>query len=153
MSDTAPRRAPPRSAKTAQPAPPCTMVIFGANGDLTKRLLMPALYNLSGSKLLDDKFASSASTGTPAAMRISRAGSKRRWRASRRTAGRVRREEPQRGVVGLAGARLHYMAGDFTQPETFKALADKLGDGNAIFYLAVADRFFGAIIDSCTRPS
>ena len=32
------------------------MVIFGANGDLTKRLLMPALYNLSGYKLLDDKF-------------------------------------------------------------------------------------------------
>ena len=28
-------------------APPCTMVIFGAAGDLTKRLLMPAIYNLS----------------------------------------------------------------------------------------------------------
>ena len=33
------------------------MVIFGANGDLTKRLLMPALYNLSRTKLLDDKFS------------------------------------------------------------------------------------------------
>ena len=32
-------------------------MIFGANGDLTKRLLMPALYNLSGAKLLDDKFS------------------------------------------------------------------------------------------------
>ena len=58
MSDTA--RAASNShalGKTADPAPPCTMVIFGANGDLTKRLLMPALYNLSGSKLLDDKFS------------------------------------------------------------------------------------------------
>ena len=27
-------------------APPCAMVIFGASGDLTRRLLMPALYNL-----------------------------------------------------------------------------------------------------------
>ncbi len=44
-------------AKTATPAPACTMVIFGANGDLTKRLLMPALYNLSGGKLLDDQFS------------------------------------------------------------------------------------------------
>ena len=43
--------------KTAKPAPPCTMVIFGANGDLTKRLLMPALYNLSGARLLDDGFS------------------------------------------------------------------------------------------------
>jgi len=38
------------------PAPPCTLVIFGAGGDLTKRLLMPALYNLSGSRLLPDAF-------------------------------------------------------------------------------------------------
>ena len=36
-------------------APPCTLVIFGAGGDLTKRLLMPALYNLSGSHLLDER--------------------------------------------------------------------------------------------------
>jgi glucose-6-phosphate 1-dehydrogenase len=28
-------------AKTAKPAPACTLVIFGAGGDLTKRLLMP----------------------------------------------------------------------------------------------------------------
>jgi glucose-6-phosphate 1-dehydrogenase len=31
---------------TAQPAQPCTMVIFGASGDLAKRKLIPALYNL-----------------------------------------------------------------------------------------------------------
>ncbi|HSZ22296.1 MAG TPA: hypothetical protein VK782_04110, partial [Candidatus Sulfotelmatobacter sp.] len=30
----------------AQPAPPCTVVIFGASGDLAKRKLIPALYNL-----------------------------------------------------------------------------------------------------------
>jgi glucose-6-phosphate 1-dehydrogenase len=35
-------------------APPCTLVIFGAGGDLTKRLLAPALYNLAGSGLLND---------------------------------------------------------------------------------------------------
>jgi glucose-6-phosphate 1-dehydrogenase len=29
-----------------QPAPPCTVVIFGASGDLAKRKLIPALYNL-----------------------------------------------------------------------------------------------------------
>ncbi len=36
------------------------MVIFGATGDLTKRLLIPALYNLAVAKLLPDDFACSA---------------------------------------------------------------------------------------------
>ena len=36
---------PPR--REAKPADPCALVIFGATGDLTKRLVVPALYNLS----------------------------------------------------------------------------------------------------------
>src|SRR5438067_10427341 len=39
------------------PGEPCLLVIFGASGDLTKRLLMPALYNLSCDGLLPDQFA------------------------------------------------------------------------------------------------
>jgi len=49
----------------AHQAPPCTLVIFGAGGDLTKRLLMPAIYNLSKAKLLSDKFAIIAVDRTP----------------------------------------------------------------------------------------
>jgi hypothetical protein len=33
-------------------AGPCVMVLFGASGDLTKRKLIPALYNLVKAKLL-----------------------------------------------------------------------------------------------------
>lgn len=40
-----------------QPAGPCIIVIFGAAGDLTKRLLLPALYNLTRSNLLPKEFA------------------------------------------------------------------------------------------------
>ncbi|HTV70223.1 MAG TPA: glucose-6-phosphate dehydrogenase, partial [Rhizobiaceae bacterium] len=40
-----------------KPAGPCTMVIYGAAGDLTKRLVVPALYNLAASKLLPNEFA------------------------------------------------------------------------------------------------
>ena len=43
-------------ADNAPQAPPCAMVIFGAAGDLTKRLVVPALYNLSRSKRLADGF-------------------------------------------------------------------------------------------------
>jgi glucose-6-phosphate 1-dehydrogenase len=39
------------------PGEPCVMVVFGAGGDLTKRKLVPALYNLSAGKLLPEKFA------------------------------------------------------------------------------------------------
>lgn len=41
----------------ARAAGPCSMVIFGAGGDLTKRLVVPALYNLACAKLLPDQFA------------------------------------------------------------------------------------------------
>jgi glucose-6-phosphate 1-dehydrogenase len=45
---------PPR--RQAKPADPCAMVIFGATGDLTKRLVVPALYNLLRTKVLPDQF-------------------------------------------------------------------------------------------------
>jgi hypothetical protein len=41
----------------AQPAPPCVLVIFGGTGDLTRRLLMPALRNLRRDGLLAENFA------------------------------------------------------------------------------------------------
>ena len=55
---------------------------------------------------------------------------------------------------GWLEERLHYMQGDFTKPRRSRRLSDKMGDGNAVFYLAVADRFFGGIIDhaACRRP-
>ena len=36
---------------------PCIMLVFGASGDLTKRLLVPALYNLECDGLLHENFA------------------------------------------------------------------------------------------------
>src|SRR3954447_1946255 len=40
-----------------EPSGPCLMVIFGAAGDLTKRKLIPALYNLAKAQLLPKEFA------------------------------------------------------------------------------------------------
>lgn len=39
------------------PGDPCVLVIFGASGDLTRRLLLPALYHLACDGLLSDRFA------------------------------------------------------------------------------------------------
>src|SRR5581483_6388138 len=43
----------PRAAKPE----PCSLVVFGASGDLTHRLLLPALYNLARGGLLPDAFS------------------------------------------------------------------------------------------------
>ena len=45
------------SRGTVPPGDPCLIVIFGASGDLTKRLLMPAFYNLTCDGLLPEQFA------------------------------------------------------------------------------------------------
>lgn len=44
-------------ARNVPPADPCCFVVFGASGDLTHRLLMPALYNLAATGLLPDAFS------------------------------------------------------------------------------------------------
>jgi glucose-6-phosphate 1-dehydrogenase len=44
-------------AHPARPGDPCAFVIFGASGDLTKRKLLPALYNLAKKQLLPKDFA------------------------------------------------------------------------------------------------
>ena len=51
------RSAAPLADGGSPPGEPCIMVLFGACGDLTKRLLMPALYNLTCDGLLPDNFA------------------------------------------------------------------------------------------------
>src|ERR1700736_5922478 len=42
---------------TPQAAAPCAIVIFGASGDLTKRKLIPSLYNLASYHLLPADFS------------------------------------------------------------------------------------------------
>src|SRR5215469_3768814 len=60
MLDVQDRKARTTSAAGAEssvaPAPPCAMVIFGASGDLTKRLVVPALYNLAKAGQLSEQF-------------------------------------------------------------------------------------------------
>src|SRR4051812_12074139 len=50
-----------RQNRKAEPQPksagPCVLVIFGITGDLAKRLLFPALYNLAKHKFLPERFA------------------------------------------------------------------------------------------------
>ena len=131
------------------PAPPCTLVIFGAGGDLTKRLLMPALYNLSGSKLLPDDFKIIGLDRT----QTDDDGWKKSLTDTMQSFAKDKTAEFYTDKIdekqwGFVTGKMNYIAADFDQPDTYKQIIDKLGDnGSAVFYLAVAARFFGPIVD------
>jgi glucose-6-phosphate 1-dehydrogenase len=141
-----------------QPSP-ATMTIFGAAGDLTKRLIVPALYNLVRGGKLPDGFAVIGIDHideTTEAWRQNLAEMMQAFaRANDRKQGEAIDEQAWSWLIG----RMHYVRGDFTEPETYgrlgKLLTDQFGrhDGmaNVLFYLAVADRFFGPIIEQLGR--
>src|SRR5246127_1217713 len=130
----------------AREGPPCTLVIFGAGGDLTKRLLMPAIYNLAKAKLLPEKFAIIAVDRTPKPVESYRdylAEGIRSFVSD--TASGPATEPFDRRAWEFVASRITHFAGDLTEPDTYARLHDVLEkitaqhhtDGNAVFYLAV----------------
>ena len=142
---------PPKAAATGEPvakAPPCTLVIFGAGGDLTKRLLMPALYNLASGGLLDDAvriIGVDHNANTDEGWRQALSDTMQSFTTDRTSEFHPDHIDPV--AWGFIRERLHFRQGDFTAPETFSGLAQALS-GNVIFYLAVSARFFGPIVDA-----
>src|SRR5437667_12435268 len=140
----------------AQKAPPCMLVIFGAGGDLTKRLLMPAIYNLAKAKLLSEKFAIIAVDRTPKPVEDFRnyLGEGIRSFVSDTASGPATEPFDQRAWDFVA-SRITHFAGDLTEPDTYARLHDVLEKtaalhqtgANAVFYLAVAPQLFGTIVE------
>ncbi len=147
--------APPR--RKAKPPGPCAMVIFGAGGDLTKRLLVPALYNLGRTGLLPEQFAI---VGVDAVDQDAAAWSKSLHDMLQSFVGNAASESRIDAVDDAAWKRLAdamtYLKGDFNDPGLYEKLHAHLHDlaraqqtqGNVLFYLAVADRFFGPIVEN-----
>src|SRR3984885_10605 len=145
---------PPR--RQPKPADPCAMVIFGATGDLTKRLVIPALYNLSRTKMLPEHFSLIGVARTE--------GTVESWRGHL--------HDTLKSFVGHAAAefdldhideaawqwlaeRMVYLQGDLAKPELYGKLRSALAEadkvhgtqGNTIFYLAIADRLFATAVE------
>ncbi|HEV2551314.1 MAG TPA: glucose-6-phosphate dehydrogenase [Stellaceae bacterium] len=137
------------------PAPPCAMVIFGAAGDLTKRLLVPALYDLVLAERLPPEFRLVGVATSP----LTTAD----WKQSL--------TDMMHQFVGQADGEFHaprldekawrwltdrmtYFPGDLNDPEMYRRLRELLSDldknagtaGNYLFYLAVPDRLFGTAV-------
>ncbi len=119
------------------PAAPCAMVIFGASGDLTRRKLVPALYNLEVDGLLSSEmqvvgFARSEKTSE---------GFRAELRAGVEQFGRRGLDEE---VWGRFASRLHYVCGAYDDARSFGELAavmEGLGTkchlGGCLYYLAL----------------
>ena len=140
----------------AHQAPPCTLVIFGAGGDLTKRLLMPAIYNLAKAKLLSDKFAIIAVDRTPKPIEDYRNYLAEGIRSFVSDTASAPATEPfDKAAWDFVAARITHFAGDLTEPDTYarlyqvheKTAALYHTGGNTVFYLAVASQLFGTIVE------
>ena len=130
-----------------KPVEPCSIVIFGASGDLTARKLIPALYHLAKDKQM------------PPTFRI--IGFARRdktdesWRAELRTAlDQFSRTKPvDEQVWKDFSANIFYCVGDLTDPVAYAKLEQKLTSfgsaplrKNLLFYLATQPSQFGEVV-------
>ncbi len=124
--------------------PECAIVIFGAAGDLAKRKLLPALYQLASDRRLPASFAIVGNSRTPM--------SDDEYR--RRMHDAVKQFGENGGIDEDLWTRfasnLHYVAGDVKDPQLYFALKDKLsaiGQANALFYLSTQPSYYTMIVD------
>jgi glucose-6-phosphate 1-dehydrogenase len=149
---------PPR--RQAKPADPCAMVIFGATGDLTKRLVVPALYNLLRTEVLPEQFALigvARTDGTAESWRDQLHGMLTSFVGNIAAEFNVDRIDEE--VWRRLAEKMIYVQGDLTKPELYERLRGVLHRlekasgtrGNAIFYLAIADQLFGTVVEQLGR--
>ena len=137
----------PRPASGAPPAPPGVLVILGASGDLTKRLLLPALLNLASDGLLPDAFAVVGMGKTPLDTASFRAQQRQDIR------GFATRPSFDEAAWEWLEPRLHYITGEFDDPGAFarlRTLVEEVGAAsgaaaNTLLYLAISPEFFALV--------
>ena len=131
---------------------PLIVVIFGATGDLTHRKLIPALYQLAAGHLLPKNFAT--------------VGVARRSQENEDFRADMKKAVSQFGESPLASdvwdtfaAGLHFCAGQFQNPDSYRALKRELDGlhrrhgtlGNVLFYLATPPEFDSSIVENLDR--
>jgi len=134
-------------------ADPCLLVIFGASGDLTKRLLMPAFYNLVCDGLLSENFAIVGLAMDPMTTE-----SFREKMSTDIKQFSTRANFEQKPWDSLC-SRLYYTPGKFDDDAAFARLKDliqkldaeyKTG-GKVLFYMATPPSVFGLISDKLEK--
>ena len=126
-------------------AEPCTYVIFGATGNLSRIKLMPALYHLDAAKRL------------PHGTRILAIG-RRPWDQAKWLS-EVRdmileksKDDFDEAIFQRFSDRLQYHQGDIEQPQCYSELAELLNEKknfskNIAFYLSISPADFGTVME------
>ena len=126
----------------------CAVVIFGASGDLTRRKLMPALYNLAVSRSLPSGFA------VVGVARREKSNDQFRSEMKEGVSQFSRRKPIDPAVWADFERGVSYVTGTFDDPKTYADLRAHLEEldkergthKNRLYYLAVAPAEFGTIM-------
>jgi glucose-6-phosphate 1-dehydrogenase len=127
--------------------PPQSLVLFGASGDLARRKLLPALYDLAYEGLMPERWAIVGSGGS----RLGDADFRERARAGAEEFSRHRLDEGR--WQGFA-QRLSYVSAPLDDPDAFSPLRDRLltvdaelgAGGRRLFYCGTPPSAFPAIV-------
>jgi glucose-6-phosphate 1-dehydrogenase len=130
-------------------AEPCTVVLFGASGDLAKRKVIPAMYDLAQHNSLGERYAIVGFARTPMTDE-----------SFRTTIGEAAKTISEVGPIEPAkwdafAANLHYSAGDYKDANAYAQLAKRLAEidaeknlgGNRLFYLSTPPEVYPDIVE------
>src|SRR5579872_5867406 len=133
--------------QTVRPGDRCCLVIFGASGDLTKRKLLPSLYNLAKKDLLPKEFALVGCAN--------QTFSEDEFRTQVREDLKQFADAPDHcKFCDWLIERLYYLPGDFQDPAYYQRLKPLLAQvdqkhgtqGNYFYYLATTPSLFGEVV-------
>jgi glucose-6-phosphate 1-dehydrogenase len=127
--------------------PPQTLVVFGASGDLARRKLLPALYDLAYEGLLPERYAIVGSGGS----RLDDAAFRERARRAVEEFSRHRLDEPRWQAFARG---LSYVCAPLHDPAAFAPLRERLtaldaeigADGRSLFYCGTPPSTFPTIV-------
>jgi glucose-6-phosphate 1-dehydrogenase len=134
------------------PVPPTTMVIFGATGDLARRKLLPALYNLAHEGALPERFHMIGVSRRDKPHEDYRADCEQAIR-------RFSRRSPDKDVLEGLLEQVKYVSGVFDDDSVYVELARELDEFERaageplarLFYLSTAPAFFPVIVEALGR--
>ena len=122
---------------------PTTLVIFGASGDLTKRKLLPAIYNLARNQRLPARFAVIGIGRS----QFSDDSFRQQFAESLKTFAGVDAADE---VAASLSRRIFYVSGDLDHPELYDRVKARLGELNGadgvLYYLAIPPTAYGEVI-------
>lgn len=131
----------------------CTVVLFGASGDLAKRKVIPAMFELANSRALGPRYAIVGFARTPMTDE-----------SFRTTTGDAARSMAENGPADPAqwsgfAANLYYHHGDYSDPAAYQQLAKRLAElesakelsGNRLFYLSTPPEVYPHIVEQLGR--